>query len=112
MDANQIKALIASIEAELPFTPPFQYKKFGEDPYPLNFSENVTYLGDWSAHCLRPYSKIEWFCIRPQYLKRVGKLVPPKVISCESDFISLLHKLKVSFVFQGDSILIHCNKNN
>ena len=95
MDANQIEVLINSIKAELPFTPPFQYKKFDEDPFPLSFSENVNYLGDWSAHCLHPFTKIEGFCVRPQYLKSVGRLIPPKVVSCEAEFIDLLQNLKV-----------------
>ena len=112
MDANQIEVLINSIKAELPFTPPFQYKKFDEDPFPLSFSENVNYLGDWSAHCLHPFTKIEWFCVRPQYLKSVGRLVPPKVVSCEAEFINLLQNLKVPFQSQGDTIFIYCNKNN
>jgi hypothetical protein len=112
MDTNQIEVLIDSIETELPFTPPFQYKKLDEDPFPLEFSDNVSYLGDWSAHCIHPYSKIEWFCVRPQYLKNIGRLVPPKVISCELEFINLLQKLKVSFKQQDGSIFIYCNKNN
>jgi hypothetical protein len=112
MDANQIEVLIDSIKTELPFTPPFQYKKFDEEPFPLTFSDNVTYLGDWSAHCLYPYSKIEWFCVRPQYLKNIGRLVPPKVVSCELEFINLLQKLKISFKQNGDSIFIYGNNNN
>ncbi|MBE0365788.1 hypothetical protein PULV_b0449 [Pseudoalteromonas ulvae UL12] len=112
MDANQIEVLVNSIKTELPFTPPFQYKKFDEDPFPLSFSENVNYLGDWSAHCLQPFTKIEWFCVRPKYLKSVGRLVPPKVVSCEAEFINLLQNLKVPFQSQGDTILIYCNKNN
>jgi len=112
MDTNQIEVLINSIKAELPFTPPFQYKKFDEDPFPLTFSENVNYLGDWSAHCLHPFTEIEWLCVRPQYLKSVGRLVPPKVVSCEAEFINLLQNLKVPFQSQGDTIFIYCSKNN
>lgn len=112
MDANKIEDLINSINTELPFTPPFQYKKFDKEPYPLSFSENVNYLGDWSAHCLQPYSKIEWFCVRPQYFKNIGRLVPPKVISCKSEFLKLLQSLKVPFKSQGDTVFIYCNRNN
>ena len=112
MDAEKIGKLINSIKSELPFTPTFQYKKFGEEPYPLTFDEDVWYLGDWTAHCLQPYSQIEWFCVRPRYLKSIGRLVPSKVISCEAEFISLLQKLKVPFQQQNDSIFIYCNKNN
>ena len=112
MDANQIEVLVSLINTELPFTPPFQYKKFDEAPFPLTFSENVSYLGDWSADCLQPYSSIEWFCVRPQYLKSIGRLVPPKVVSCEAEFIKLLISQNVSFESRGDTILIYCNKNN
>lgn len=72
MDAKQIELLIESINVNLRFTPPFQYKKIGEEPNPLTFNENVGYLGYWSAHCLFPYSKIVWICVRPQYLKYVS----------------------------------------
>jgi len=112
MDAEQIENMINAINFELEFTPPFQYKKFEDEPFPLSFCEDVTYLGDWSANCLHPYSKIEWFCIRPQYLKSIGRLVPPKVISCKPEFINLLQKLNVPFQQQDDSIFIYCNKNN
>ncbi|WP_142047497.1 DUF6678 family protein [Pseudoalteromonas luteoviolacea] len=112
MNANQIEVLIDLINKELPFTPPFQYKKFGEAPFPLKFSEDVSYLGDWSADCLRPYSSIEWICVRPQYLKNIGRLVPPKVFSCEVEFVNLLRSQNVSFESRNDTILIYCNKNN
>ena len=110
MDAARIELLIESINRELPFSPPFQYKKFTDEPYPLTFTENVTYLGDWTAQCLHPYSKIEWFCVRPQYLKNIGRLVSPKVISCEPEFLQLLQKLDIPFSVQDDSMLIYCNK--
>jgi len=112
MDAEKIESLIKSIESDLPFTPTFQYKKFGDEPYPLTFDEDVWFLGDWSAQCLLPYSEIEWFCIRPRYRKTIGRLVPPKVISCESEFKELLQKLSIPFVIQDDTIFIYCNKNN
>ena len=109
MYAKQIKLLIDSINNKLPFTPPFQYKKFDEEPYPLTFTENVSYLGHWSAPCLLPYSKIEWFCVRPQYLKYESRLIPEEVITCELASIKLLQNLDVPYNVQGDAIFIYCN---
>jgi len=42
MDVSELEMLIDGIKTELPFPPPFQYKKFGHAPFPQIFDEDVT----------------------------------------------------------------------
>jgi len=111
VDVSELEMLIDGINTELPFPPPFQYKKFGHAPFPQIFDKDVTYLGDWSALCLYPLEDIEWIFVRPRYLKRIGKLVPKQVISCENEFLKLLTKLGVSFKNESGNVYIYAKSS-
>jgi hypothetical protein len=59
----------------LPFPPPYQIKDIHSDkPCPAEFSEDVWYLGNWEDECLMPFFQIEWICVRPRYIKQLGRL--------------------------------------
>ncbi|WP_144394619.1 DUF6678 family protein [Pleionea sediminis] len=106
MENSNWESLFQAIKSELPFTPPFQYKKYEEPPYPEVFDEDVWYLGDYSSEFLLPYSKLEWIAIRPRYLKSIGRLLPQKIVSCEQELLALLNKLNINFKNENDKVFI------
>lgn len=97
-----------SVCRELPFNPPYQMKLVLEAfPYPKDFAEDVSYLGDWSNECLKPFYAIEWLRIRSRYLRHRGKLIEPEIEDIEPEFISILHRHHIPYQKDRDTISIY-----
>jgi hypothetical protein len=106
MNDTRWTALVDGIYTRLPFPPPFQFKDvLMEEPSPESFEHDVAYHGAWQE--LFPYYQVEWLRVRPRYLKHQGKLVPPKLIDCTDQFVTLVRELRCPHRLDADTVWIY-----
>lgn len=108
------------IYERLPFAPPFQMKKVLEKlPEPEYFEQDVYYNGDWyeaigdmsdeACFCSwqHPAFDIEWLRVKPRRLEHQGKLVEPRLLDIEQEFIALLREARIPYVEKGNDYWIY-----
>ena len=107
MNNTKWKKLVAAIENDLPFPPPYQRKDIlAASPEGDSFDEDVLYHGDW-VEGIHPFFSIEWVRVRPRYMKPQGRLLPPKVIDEEELFLDILQQHRIPYQLEVDSILVY-----
>lgn len=107
MNNTKWQELRGAVCRELAFGPPFQLKQVLEsEPHPASFSEEVSYLGDWSDESLFPFYSIEWMRIRPRYWRRTsaGRLETPSV---EAELLAILQRFHIPLRRDEETIWIY-----
>ncbi|WP_088068135.1 DUF6678 family protein [Gottfriedia luciferensis] len=102
---RQLKEVVLTT---LPFVPPLQIKTVLEDtPNPQDFDNdnNVYGSGDWMDGVPRPL--IEWIRVRPMRLESNGLNITPKVIDISNEFLEILHKYKIPYKIDNNTIYIY-----
>ncbi|MES9684718.1 DUF6678 family protein [Gottfriedia acidiceleris] len=108
MNNTKWRQLKDAVLTTLPFVPPLQIKTVLEDtPNPPNFdTDNDIYgSGDWLDGV--PRLLIEWIRVRPKRLESMGLIIPPKVIDISKEFLEILHKYKIPYKIDNNTIYIY-----
>jgi len=92
---------------ELLFPPPYELKYVTDEEDPLEFNEDVTYIGDWSDEPLTPFFRIEWIKVRPRYRKYRGRLIQEELVDETEEFIYLLKKYYIPYEEKQGTFIIY-----
>ncbi len=112
MNDTKWRELQHAMVHEMPFPPPYEIKYLFENETKENqFYQDVPFLGEWE-NCedgfdLDAAFAIEWVKVRPQYLERQGKLIKPKVIKADSQFVEILKKYSIPYEIENGTYCIY-----
>jgi hypothetical protein len=107
MNDTKWRELCAAVHEELPFPPAFEQKYLeAEAIYSrMDGSGQQRGGGGWDMSHFGFW--VEWTKVMPRRFLARGKLVPPKVEDCKEAFTSILNRLRVPYVDDGDFIIIY-----